>query len=104
MWEQTLENIVHRIKTAYGISAGSYAYSATSPIQGPGQGSSGGPGACLTTTLILLKAMAKLSKGIQFYDPSLCIEYTALAKMFIDDSSKGANNFLKWVHNAPTVR
>ena len=39
MWEQTLYNIVHHVKTAYGVSASAYKFSKTSPIHGPGQGS-----------------------------------------------------------------
>jgi hypothetical protein len=35
MWEQALSNVVHRVKTAFGLSKASYAYSVDSPIHGP---------------------------------------------------------------------
>ena len=39
MWERTLHHIVHRVKTAYGLSSDFYRYVPDSPIIGPGQGS-----------------------------------------------------------------
>jgi hypothetical protein len=49
MWESVLYNIVHRVKTGFGLSKGGYSYSPESPIYGPGQGSKGGPSSCSTT-------------------------------------------------------
>jgi hypothetical protein len=51
MWEQALSNVVHRVKTAFGLSKASYAYSVDSPIHGPGQGFRGARGFCSTMTL-----------------------------------------------------
>ena len=46
--------------------------------------------------------MSKLVKGIQFLDPSQTLHYSAVAKMFIDDSSKAVNSFLRWLHSPPS--
>jgi hypothetical protein len=39
MWETALKNVVHHVKTGYGISEQAYEYTEDSPIGGPGQGS-----------------------------------------------------------------
>jgi hypothetical protein len=38
MWEQVLYNIVHKLKTGFGLSKEGYAFSNDSHIYGPGQG------------------------------------------------------------------
>jgi hypothetical protein len=43
MWEQVLHNIVHKVKTGFGLSKTGYNFSAEAPIHSPGQGSKGGP-------------------------------------------------------------
>jgi hypothetical protein len=98
MWEQVLYNVVHRVKTAHGISAGAYAYSDTSPIHGPGQGSKGGPASCSTATSLLIEGMDTLCHGLSFCNPSQSRHYTTTTDMFIDDASNCANNFLSWLH------
>jgi hypothetical protein len=70
MWEQVLLNVVHRVKTAYGISSASYTYEAHSPIHGPGQGSHGGPSSCSTMTTLLIEGTDQLCHGLTFCDPS----------------------------------
>jgi hypothetical protein len=98
MWEQTLYHMVHRVKTAYGLSYASYHYSDASPIIGPGQGSRGGPAAYSTTTSPLLEAMDKLCRGVQFLESR---SYTTTANMFVDDAFNSTNQFLCWLHEPP---
>jgi hypothetical protein len=88
MWEHALSNIVHHVKTAYGLSKASYAYSDASPIHGLGQGSRGGPGSCSTMTSALIEAMDRLAHGVTFLDPSQKILYASTVKMFIDNCLK----------------
>ena len=101
MWEQALLNIVHRVKTAHGITDASYCYSPASPIIGPGQGSRGGPAACSTATSPLLEAMDRLGHGVHFCDPAQHLQYLSTVNMFIDDASNASNAFLSWLHTPP---
>jgi hypothetical protein len=100
-WLGVLRHHSHKVKTSHGISAGSYAYSADSPIHGPGQGSRGGPGSCVLTTSVLLHAQDKLSHGATFCDPSQTTQYRNRAAMFIDDNTSASNQFVRWLHTPP---
>jgi hypothetical protein len=95
--------VVHRVKTAHGISQDAYAYSADSPIHGPGQGSKGGPASCSTATSLLIEGMDILCHGLSFCNPSQSVQYTTTTNMFIDDASNCANNFLAWLHQTPAL-
>jgi hypothetical protein len=103
MWEQVLHNIVHKVKTAYGISNNSYSFTPTSPIHGPGQGSKGGTSSCSTLTSVLLDGMPRLCHGMTFTDPAQKLQYDATVKMFVDDASNGTNRFIEWLHEPPTI-
>jgi hypothetical protein len=103
MWEQVLHNIVHKVKTGFGLSTDGYSFTTASPIHGPGQGSKGGPSSCSTMTSILIDGMPKLCHGIKFIDPQQQLEYTATVSMFIDDASNATNNFLSWLHEPPDL-
>jgi hypothetical protein len=101
MWEQSLYNIVHRVKTAHGVTDNLYQYSLTSPIIGPGQGSRGGPDVCSTATSPLLQAMDRLGNGVHFCEPAQQIQYLCTVNMFIDDATNATNDFLSWLHVPP---
>ena len=60
-WMGVLTHHCHQVKTAYGVLQGSYSYEAASPIYGPGQGSRGGPGACVLSTSVLLQGQDRLA-------------------------------------------
>jgi hypothetical protein len=68
MWESVLYNIVHQVKTGFGLSKGGYNFSPGS-LYGPGQGSKGGPSSCSTMTSIPIDDMPRLCNGLQFTDP-----------------------------------
>jgi hypothetical protein len=102
MWEQTLYSIVHSVKTALGLSSGTYTYSTTSPIIGPSQGSMGGPAACSTITSPLLTAMDRLAHGLIFTSPDQRVHYATRAKMFIDNNTNYSNDFHRWLATPPT--
>jgi hypothetical protein len=103
MWEQVLYNIVHKVKTGFGLSNEGYIFSSDSPIYGPGQGSRGGPGSCATMTSVLIDGMPRLCNGLQFTNPAQQLQYTATVKMFIDDISNCTNRFLSWLHEPPQL-
>ena len=102
MWETTLWNIIHYVKTAHGLTNDSYHFSATSPIHGPGQGSRGGPASCSTMTSLLIECMERLCYGYSLTDPQQRHHYATTVNMFIDDASNCTNDFLRWLHPPPT--
>jgi hypothetical protein len=101
-WLGALTHHCHQMKTSYGVSSGSYSFTADSPIHGPGQGSRGGPGSCVLATSVLLHALDKLVNGVQFSDPAQSRRYLNCAAMFIDDNTSASNDFNKWLHLPPT--
>jgi hypothetical protein len=103
MWGQVLYNVVHKVKTGFGLSKADYTFSSDSQIYGPGQGSRGGPSSCSTMTSILIDGMPRLCNGLQFTDPAQQLHYTATVKMFIDDASNCTNHFLGWLHEPPKL-
>jgi hypothetical protein len=98
MWEQVLYHVVHRVKTAHGLSTATYEFSAESPTHGPGQGSRGGPASCSTMTSLLIEGMDRLCHGLTFSDPSQAHQYSTTTNMFIDDASNCTNAFLDWLY------
>jgi hypothetical protein len=103
MWEQVLSNVVHRVKTGFGLSKDSYKYSTASPIHGPGQQSKGGSASCSTMTSVLIDGMPKLCHDLHFTDLSQALQYTATVKMFVDDASNYTNSFLEWLYMKPAA-
>jgi hypothetical protein len=95
MWEKVLYNVVHKVKTGFGITKESYAFSPDSPIHGPGQGSKGGATSCSTMTSALIDGMPRLCHGLQFTDPAQSLEYTTTVSVFMDDASNSTNKFLE---------
>lgn len=100
MWERCLQNVVHHVRTAFGDSKSSYASTPEQRIEGPGQGSRGGPSGCTIMCTPLLEAQEKLAHGITFYNPSQQRRYHLASAMFVDDNSTYTNRFLRWLHCA----
>jgi hypothetical protein len=104
MWEQVLHHIIHKVKTAFGISTDGYSYSDGSQIHGPLQGSSGGPGSCSTGTSILIDAITRLCHGLQLCNPSQQPSYNTTTNMLVDDASNCTNRSVSWLHDPPRPR
>jgi hypothetical protein len=103
MWGKVLHSVVHKVKTGFGLTQKSYAFSPDLPIHGPGQGSKGGPSSCSTMTSLLIDGMPRLCNGLQFTDPAQSLEYTATVSMFMDDASNSTNKFLEWLQVPPDL-
>ena len=103
MWEKTLYNIEHHVKTGFGTTRKYNKYSAENPIIGPGQGAKSAGAACTIITTPMLRIYDKLAHGLQFCDPTQQLEYVNKAKMFVDDTSKYMNNFKQWLQAPPTA-
>jgi hypothetical protein len=98
MWEQVLYHVVHRVKTAHGLSTATYELSEESLIHGPGQGSRGGLASCSTMTSLLIEGMDGLCHELTFSDPSQAHPYSTTINMFIDDGSNCTDAFLDWLY------
>ena len=103
MWESTLQNAHHHIKTAYGTSHKCHKNTIQNPIIGPGQGSRGAVSACAVTTSIAIKAYEKLATGFTGANPRKTVSYSSKIKMFVDDASKYTNLFMRWIQTMPTI-
>jgi hypothetical protein len=73
------------IKTAHGISPGSYSSSPFHPTHGPGQGSRIGPALWVLVSCLMFKAMDALCQGAEFCDPSQAFSHQRTGDGFVDD-------------------
>jgi hypothetical protein len=103
MWEEVLHNIVHKVKTGFGISNDGYSYSDNSPTHSPGQCSQGGAGSCSTAITLLIDVIHRLCHGLQLCNPSQQTVYTTTTNMFVDDVSNYTNRFVSWLHEPPAL-
>jgi hypothetical protein len=95
MWELCLLIVVHFVRTAFGDSKSSYKSMPQNRIEGPGQGSRGGPSGCTIMCTPLLEAQEKLAHGITFYNPSQQRHYHLASAMLVDDNTSYTNQFLR---------
>ena len=70
MTAEVLDNVIHKIKTAYGISEESYVNHPDSPIHGVGQGSQDGPSLWGVSSSITFRGADRLTQGLTCVNPS----------------------------------
>ena len=108
MTAEVLDNVIHKIKTAYGISDESYYNHPGSPIHGIGQGSQDGPSLWGVDSSVLYKGVDRTSTGVTFVNPTYDVPrpwyspepvraLTSSRKLdgFIDDTTGWFNRMLK---------
>lgn len=101
MWEQTLYNIEHCVKTGLGISTNKYKYTVDSPIIGPWQGSTGSNSSATNISTPLLRVMDFWSNGISYTSYNLKHKYHIKFKMLFDNNTTSSKKFLKWLQTKP---
>ena len=99
MTAEVLDNVIHKIKTAYGISEESYTNTTTNPIHGVGQGSQDGPSLWGVSSSTSFRAADRLAQGVTCvnptYDiPNRSIEHSRKLDGFIDDVTGWFNRML----------
>ena len=90
MTAEVLDNVIHKIKTAYGISKKSYVNEPEHPIHGVGQGSQDGPSLWGVSSSTTFHAADRLSQGLTCINPCHAIHRRSITHSrkldgFIDD-------------------
>ena len=80
-----LQNICHKVKTAYGISAAHYHSDDSIEIHGQGQGSRSAPPTWVFISSLLLDCMQQLGHGLSYTCPYQQIIHTRHNDAFVDD-------------------
>ena len=100
MTAEVLDNVIHKIKTAYGISDEFYINHPDSPIHGVGQGSQDGPSLWGVSSSTTFRAADRLSQGVTCVNPShdipnRSISHSCKLDGFIDDVTGWFNRMLQ---------
>ena len=100
MTAEVLDNVIHKIKTAYGISEASYTNLPDSPIHGVGQGSQDGPSLWGVSSSVVFHGADRLSTGITCVNPCHDIPGRAIIHSrkldgFVDDVTGWFNRMLQ---------
>ena len=99
MTAEVLDNVIHKIKTAYGISEEFYVNHPDNPIHGVGQGSQDGPSLWGISSSTSFRAADRLARGITCVNPTHDIPKRAITHSrkldgFIDDVTGWFNRML----------
>jgi len=81
------DNVVHLIKTIYGISLVSYGSTDLQPLYGPGQGSTCGPLFWLLCYWVIVKSLDPKISAAKFVSICRNIIIEIIGASFVDDSS-----------------
>ena len=95
MQADTLQNIKHKLRTAFGTSLASYTSSDECEIHGQGQGSRAGPPTWVFVSSLLLDCMEKLANGLHFTCPDKELHHRRTNDAFVDDVTGYTNQFVK---------
>ena len=100
MTAEVLDNVIHKIKTAYGISEEYYNNTPDTPIHGVGQGSQDGPSLWGVSSSVTFRAADRLSVGLTcvnpcFDLPNRSITHSRKQDGFVDDVTGWFNRMLQ---------
>ena len=100
MTAEVLDNVIHKIKTAYGISEASYTNTVESPIHGVGQGSQDGPSLWGISSSVAFRGADRLSQGVTCVNPchdlpTRTITHSRKLDGFVDDVTGWFNLMLQ---------
>ena len=102
--EAVLLNVVHYLKTAFGITLDSYTSDALFRIYGVGQGSKAGPVSWAAVSSLLFQAQELLGQGVRFSCPQRLIHHLRHSDGYVDDTTLFLCDQLAWLSKPPTQR
>jgi hypothetical protein len=86
------DNVVHLIKTVYGVSDISYASTPDFPLYGAGQGSTCGPLFCLLCYWVIVESIDPTKSSLKFLSACQSVMVEVYGASFVDDSSLGVTS------------
>ena len=95
MQADTLQNIQHQLRTAFGLSSATYTSNDKVEIHGQGQGSRAGPPTWVFVSSLLLDCMDKRATGLSFTCPHQEYQHTRRNDAFVDDVTGYVNKFVE---------
>jgi hypothetical protein len=98
-----LNNVIHHLKTAFGITVDSCTRDAIFRIFGVGQGSKAGPvSLARVSSLLFQQAQDILGHGVKFTCPHLKIKHSRHSDGYVDDTTMHRCDQLVWLANPPS--
>jgi hypothetical protein len=102
--EDVLLNVIHYLKTGFGITIDSYTSDAIFRIYGVGQGSKAGPVSWARVSSLLFAAQDILGHGVQFTCPERAVHHNRHSDGYVDDTTMFLCAQLEWLAQPPSKR
>ena len=101
---EVLLNVIHYLKTGFGITIDSYTSDAIYRIHGVGQGSKAGPVSWARVSSLLFQAQDILGHGVKFTCPDRIVQHSRHSDGFVDDTTMYLCDQLAWLEEPPSKR
>jgi hypothetical protein len=102
--EEVLLNVIHFLKTGFGIMTDSYTSDDLYRIYGVGQGSKAGPVSWARVSSIRFQAQELLGHGIKFACPERIIHHARHSNGFVDDTMGYFCDQSAWLSHPPSTQ
>jgi hypothetical protein len=100
--EDVLNNIIHCLRTVFGIAVDSHTSYAIFRIFGVGQGSKAGPVSWARVSSLLFQAQDTLGHGVKFTCPQCLTKHSRHSDGYVDTTTMCRCDQLAWLANSPS--